>query len=71
MSSHNIAKTAIARIEYEYDLLTAEPKYHNTSFLRPTTRRKSVRPQNEAIHSTTDEIFTYMENCDDYQFSLE
>jgi CRISPR/Cas system-associated protein Cas5 (RAMP superfamily) len=43
--SDDAAKTVTARIEYDYDLVAAEAKYHNNcynSFLIPTTERKSV-----------------------------
>lgn len=72
--SDDTAKNVIARIEYVYDLVAAEAKYHincYNSFLRPTTGVKSCRPQNEAINSAMDKIFTYIENSDDCQFSLD
>lgn len=39
--------------------------------MRPTIGGKSGRPQNEAINSAMDEIFTNIENTDDCQFSVE
>lgn len=73
--SDDIAKTVIARIEYEYVLVAVEAKYHNDScyncFLRPTTGDKSGCSENEAFNSAMHEIFTYMENSHDCQFSLE
>ena len=68
------AKKVTARIEYEFDLVAAEAKYHNTcynSFLRPTNGCKIGRPQDESTNVGMEEIFKYIENSDDCQFSLE
>lgn len=71
--SDAIAKAVIARIEYEYDLVAVEAKYHRdcqVSFLKPSTGGKVGRPQDEAMNLAMDEIFTYIENSDDCQFTL-
>lgn len=72
--SDDIAKAVIARIEYEYDLVAAEAKYHNNCyniFLRPTTGYKVGRPEDDSVNLAMEEIFQYIENNDDCQFSLE
>ena len=68
------AKKVTAHIEYEFDLVAAEAKYHNTcynSFMRPTNGCKIGRPQDESTNVAMEEIFKYIENSDDCQFSLE
>ncbi|KAG8180207.1 hypothetical protein JTE90_027919 [Oedothorax gibbosus] len=70
----DVAKTVTARIEYEHDLVAAGAKYHTNcfhSFLRPNTGSKIGRRQDESINLAMAEIFTYIENSDDCQFSLE
>ena len=69
--SDAIAEVVIARVEYEYDLVAAEAKYHHDiSFLKPSTRGKVGRPKDEAVILAMEEIFTYIENSDDCQFTL-
>ncbi|KAE9525653.1 hypothetical protein AGLY_014180, partial [Aphis glycines] len=76
----NIIKVAtnrsdvFARIEYEYDLVAAEAKYHNNcynSFLRPSSGGKIGRPEDNSVILAMEEIFVYIENNDDCQFSLK
>ncbi|KAL4719827.1 hypothetical protein ACJJTC_012795 [Scirpophaga incertulas] len=48
--SDDVAKAVIARIEYEFDLVAAEAKYHDNCyniFLRPTTGHKVGRPEDD------------------------
>lgn len=69
----DVAKSVIARIEFEYDLVAAEAKYHGDCynyFLRPTYGGKVGRPKDEATNLAMDEIFAYIENSDDCQFTL-
>jgi len=71
--SDAMAKTVLARVEYEYDLVAAEAKYHYdcfSSFLKPKTGVKVGRPQDESTNLAMEEIFTYIENSDDCQFTL-
>ena len=68
------AKKVTAHIEYEFDLVAAEAKYHNTcynSFLRQTNGCKIGRPQDESTNVAMEEIFKNIENSDDCQFSIE
>ncbi|KAL4718412.1 hypothetical protein ACJJTC_016033 [Scirpophaga incertulas] len=72
--SDDAAKAVIARIEYEFDLVAAEAKYHNNCyniFLRPTTGYKVGRPKDDSVNLAMEEIFQYIENNDDCQFSLQ
>ena len=72
--SDDAAKAVIARIEYEFDLVAAEAKYHNNCyniFLRPTTGYKVGRPEDDSVNLAMEEIFQYIENNDDCQFSLQ
>ncbi|CAH0556725.1 unnamed protein product [Brassicogethes aeneus] len=68
-----IAKAVLARIEFEYDLVVAEAKYHHDCyvfFLKPSSGAKIGRPKDEAANLAMEEIFTYIENSDDCQFTL-
>lgn len=67
------AKAVLARLEFEYDLVAAEAKYHHdcyASFMKPSTGLKIGRPKDEATDRAMEEIFTYMQNSDDCQFTL-
>ena len=71
--SDAISKAVVARIEFEYDLVAAGAKYHHdcyTSFLQPITGGKVCRPKDETTNLAMEEIFTYMENSNDCQFTL-
>ena len=71
--SDAISKAVVARIEFEYDLVAAGAKYHQdcyTSFLQPITGGKVGRPKDETTNLAMEEIFTYMENSNDCQFTL-
>lgn len=71
--SDNVAKAIITRIQFEHDLIAAEGKYHKdcyNSFLRPTTGGNVGRPQDETTNLAMEEIFAYIENSDDCQFTL-
>lgn len=66
-------KDVLARLEFEYDLVAAEAKYHHdcyTSFMKPSSGLKIGRPKDEATNRAMEEIFTYMESSDDCQFTL-
>ncbi|CAH2090972.1 unnamed protein product [Euphydryas editha] len=68
-----LAKAVLARVEFQYDLVAAEAKYHRdcyANFLRPSTGAKMGRPKDEATNLAMEEIFTYIENSDDCQFTL-
>ncbi|GBP81140.1 hypothetical protein EVAR_88238_1 [Eumeta japonica] len=68
-----LAKAVLARVEFEYDLVAAEAKYHRdcyANFLKPSTGAKMGRPKDEATNLAMEEIFTYIENSDDCQFTL-
>lgn len=72
--SDDTAKTIVARIGFEHDLVAAEAKYHNDCFvlfLKPTTGGQVGRPQDEALNLAMEEIFSYIESSDDCQFTLE
>ncbi|CAF4938591.1 unnamed protein product [Pieris macdunnoughi] len=72
--SGDVAKAVIARIGYEFDLIAAEAKYHNNCyiiFLRPTTGYKVGRPEDDSVNLAMEEIFQYIKNNDDCQFSLQ
>lgn len=72
--SDDASKAVTARIEFEYDLVAAGAKYHNdcyNSFLKPTTGGKNGRPHDEVTKDAMEEIFTYIENSDDCQFTLD
>ncbi|GBM49895.1 hypothetical protein AVEN_92161-1 [Araneus ventricosus] len=72
--SDDVSKNVIACIQYEYDLVAAEAKYHNSyynSFLRPTTGAEIGRLQSNAVTLVMEEIYVYIENNDDCQFSLQ
>lgn len=61
--SDDVAKTVFARIEYEYDLVAAEAKYHNNyynSFLRPSSGGKIGRPEDNSIILAMEEIFAFL-----------
>ncbi|GBP44060.1 hypothetical protein EVAR_85214_1 [Eumeta japonica] len=48
-------------------------RYHHdcrVSFLKPPIGSKVGRPKDEATNLAMEEIFTYIENSDDYQFTL-
>ncbi|GBP40851.1 Putative nuclease HARBI1 [Eumeta japonica] len=63
------AKAVLARLEFEYDLVAAEAKYHHdcyASFMKPSTGLKIGRPKDEATNRAMEEIFTYMQNSDDF-----
>uniref|UniRef100_V5I9F0 Uncharacterized protein n=1 Tax=Anoplophora glabripennis TaxID=217634 RepID=V5I9F0_ANOGL len=71
--SDAIAEAVLARVEFEYDLVAAEAKYHHdcyVSFLKPSTGSNVGRPKDEATNLAKEEIFTYIENSDDCQFTL-
>lgn len=71
--SDAISKAVVARIEFDYDLVAAEAKYHQecyTSFLKPTTGGTVGRPKDEATDLAMQEIFTYIESSNDCQFTL-
>ncbi|CAH2237338.1 jg3546 [Pararge aegeria aegeria] len=72
--SDDVSKAVFARINFQYDLVAADAKYHDScykSFLRPNTGGKIGRPQSEAINSAMEEIFNFIESSDDCQFSLD
>lgn len=72
--SDDVSKAVFARINFQYDLVAADAKYHDScykSFLRPNTGGKIGRPQSEVINSAMEEIFNYIESSDDCQFSLD
>lgn len=72
--SDDVSKAVIARINFEYDLVAAEAKYHGgcyKSFLKPNTDGRVGRPQDEAVNSAMEEIFKFIENSDDCQFTLD
>lgn len=72
--SDDNSKTIIARIGFEHDLVAAEASYHHdcyVSFLKPPTGSKAGRPRDEALNLAMEEIFAYIENSDDCQFTLE
>jgi hypothetical protein len=72
--SDNVSKAITARINFEYDLVAAEAKYHDNcykSFLRPNTGGRVGRPQDEAANSAMEEIYKFIESSDDCQFTLD
>ncbi|PZC75227.1 hypothetical protein B5X24_HaOG206534 [Helicoverpa armigera] len=72
--SDDVSKAVFARINFEYDLIAAEAKYHDSCykfFLKPTTGGKIGRPQDESINSAMEKIFQFIETSDDCQFSLD
>ncbi|CAH2091780.1 unnamed protein product [Euphydryas editha] len=72
--SDDTAKIVVARIGFEHDLVAAETRYHNDcyiSFLKPTNGGKVGRPLDEALNLAMEKIFTYIENSNDDQFTLE
>lgn len=71
--SDAIANNVIERINFEYDLVAAEAKYHRKcylSFMKPSTGAQIGRPKDESTDLAIEEIFTYIENSDDSQFTL-
>lgn len=67
-----MAKAVLSRVEFEYDLVAAEAKYHNDcfiSFLKPITWVKVGRPQEENMNLAMEEILKYIENSDYCQFT--
>lgn len=67
------AEAVLALLEFEYDLVAAEAKYHHdcyASFMKPSTGLKVGRPKDEATNRAMEEIVTYIENSDDCQFTL-
>jgi len=72
--SDGVAKSVLGRIQYEYDLIAAEARYHNdcyNSFLRPSSGGKIGRPEDNNITLVMEKIFLYIENNKDCQFSLQ
>ncbi|CAH2083873.1 unnamed protein product [Euphydryas editha] len=71
--SDDNSKTITARIGFEHDLVAAEARYHRNCyiyFLKPPTGGKNGRPRDEAVILAMEEIFAYIENSDDCQFTL-
>lgn len=67
------AEAVLARVEFEHDLVACQAKYHHdcyVSFLRPTTGTKIGGPKGEATDLPMEEIFTYIENSDVCQFTI-
>lgn len=72
--SDGVVKSVVGRIQYEYDLIAAEARYHNdcyNSFLRLSSGGKIGRPEDNNITLVMEEIFLYIENNEDCQFSLQ
>jgi len=61
------------RINFEHDLVAAGAKYHSdcfTSFVKIITGDKAGRPLDENIVLAMEDIFDYIENNEDCQFTL-
>lgn len=72
--SDELARSVIARIQYEYDLVAAKAMYHSdcyTSFVKPISGGKIGRPESDSITSAMEKIFAFIENHDDCQFSIQ
>ena len=72
--SDDVSKAVTARINFEYDLVAVEAKYHDNcykSFPRPNTSGRVGRPQDEAANSAMEEIYKFIESSDDWQFTLD
>lgn len=72
--SDDVSKAVLERVNFEYDLVAADAKYHDScykSFLKPNTGGKIGRPQDETINSAMEIIFQFLETSDDCQFSLD
>lgn len=70
--SDAIGEAVLARV-HEYDLVAVEAKYHHdcyVSFFKPSSGGQVGRPKDEAINLAMEEIFIYIENSNDCQFTL-
>ncbi|CAH1108371.1 unnamed protein product [Psylliodes chrysocephalus] len=66
-------KLFFARLEFENDLVAAEANYYHdcfNSFWKLPTWVKVGRSQDETTNLPMEEIFAYIENCDERQFTL-
>jgi len=69
----DLGKTVTRRIIFEHDLVAAEAKYHAvcyTLFMKRSTEGKVGRPEDTTIILAMEDIFSYIENHDDCQFTL-
>ncbi|CAH1100085.1 unnamed protein product [Psylliodes chrysocephalus] len=67
--SDAMANAVLARLEFENDLIAAEADCF-ISFLKPHTGVKVGRPQDETTNLAMKEKFTYIENSDYRQFTM-
>ena len=70
----DVSKAVTARINFEYDVVAADVKYHDNcdkSFLGPNTGGRVGRSQDEAANSAMQEIYKFIESSDDWQFTLD
>lgn len=68
-----LAKVVKKRIIFEIDLIAAEAKYHDCCFVKfhlPTTGKQIGRPLDGQIIAAMENIFSYIENNDDCQFTF-
>ncbi|CAG4987924.1 unnamed protein product [Colias eurytheme] len=72
--SDDLSKAVVDRINFEYDLVAADAKYHDScykSFVRPNAGGKIGRPQNEDVNAAMEKIYEFLENSNDCQFTLD
>ena len=61
--SDDVSKAVTARINFEYDLIAAEAKYHDNcykSFLRPNAGGRVGRSQDGAANFAMKEIYKFI-----------
>lgn len=74
LRNDRLGKIVKDRINSETDLIAADAKYHGTCLAKFTVAyvgRKLGRPLDEKVRISMDEIFNYIENNDDCQFTLK
>lgn len=69
----DIANAVKKRIMFENDLVAAQAKYHHNcyhSFVIPATAGKVGRPKDNNVSLAMEDVFSYIENSEDCQFTL-
>lgn len=67
----DVLKTVKKRISFEIDLVAAEARYHRNfrKLHNPGTGEKKGRPKNNNINAAMENVFSYIENHKDCQFT--